>query len=85
MSDHTGHDTWPLISRPGTVWCRTCQEHYTPAVPVHKAEPAAIGSELTGTGTCTHCGEPVHRVPGGHGPTWVHTGSGAVAGSGAPS
>lgn len=28
---HAGHDVWPLFSRPGVVWCRTCQEHY--AVP----------------------------------------------------
>lgn len=25
---HAAHDTWPLISAPGTVWCRTCQRHF---------------------------------------------------------
>ena len=25
---HAGHDTWALISEPGTVWCRTCQQHF---------------------------------------------------------
>jgi len=34
---HEGHDTWPLISKPGTVWCRTCQVHFT-AAPDNSAE-----------------------------------------------
>lgn len=25
---HLGCDTWPLISRPGTIWCRTHQVHF---------------------------------------------------------
>ena len=48
--------------------------------PVHKAEPEDDGSLW-----CKHCNESIQRVPGGHGPTWVHINSGAVAGSGAPS
>ena len=36
---HESHDTWPLISRPGRAWCRTCQEHYTTA-----PEPQAVAS-----------------------------------------
>jgi hypothetical protein len=27
---HDGHDVWPLVSKPGTTWCRTCQQHFTP-------------------------------------------------------
>lgn len=42
---------------------------------VHKAEPAD-----TGTTTCAHCGDTIRQVPGGHGPTWVHDGTGCVAG-----
>jgi hypothetical protein len=30
-------------------------------------------------GHCAVCGQAVRRVPGGHGPTWVHADSGAVA------
>ncbi len=46
---------------------------------VHKAEPvnpdpAPMYNE------CTHCGEVIKRVPGGHGPTWVHDSTGCVAG-----
>jgi hypothetical protein len=47
---------------------------------VHKATPE-LGSLLQ---VCAVCGEPIRSVPGGHGPTWVHTATGAVAGSGAP-
>jgi hypothetical protein len=46
---------------------------------VHKAEPEADGSAW-----CRHCSEGIHVAAGGHGPTWVHSNSGAVAGSGAP-
>jgi hypothetical protein len=28
VTDHAGHDIWPLISRPGVVWCRDCQAHF---------------------------------------------------------
>jgi hypothetical protein len=28
--EHDGHDVWPLISQPGTTWCRDCQVQYTP-------------------------------------------------------
>lgn len=50
-------------------------------VAVHKADPlfADVVSPW-----CKHCHQPVHRVPGGQGSTWVHTDTGAVAGSGAP-
>ena len=30
--------------------------------------------------TCKHCKAEVRRVPGGHGPTWVHDETGTVAG-----
>jgi hypothetical protein len=30
MTDHEGHDIWPLISQPGVVWCRTCKFHWKP-------------------------------------------------------
>ena len=46
--------------------------------PVHKAEPNADDI------ACVHCGLDIARVPGGQGPTWIHTATGAVAGSGAP-
>jgi len=26
--NHDDHDVWPLISRPGTFWCRDCQVHF---------------------------------------------------------
>jgi hypothetical protein len=29
VSAHADHDTWALISKPGTTWCRTCQQHFT--------------------------------------------------------
>lgn len=44
---------------------------------VHKATPEG-GKH--GVSTCSECGEPVKRVPGGQGPVWVHTETGAVAG-----
>ena len=25
LEDHRQHDTWRLISKPGFIWCRTCQ------------------------------------------------------------
>lgn len=37
----------------------------------HPASP-----EVVGVGSCGFCFRPVHKVPGGHGPTWVHDGSG---------
>lgn len=55
------------------------QDHESDAPLVHKAEPWDSHSN------CRHCGDAVMQVPGGHGPTWVHTATGAVAGSGAPS
>lgn len=24
-----GHALWSLISEPGTIWCRTCQKHFS--------------------------------------------------------
>jgi hypothetical protein len=29
---------------------------------------------------CIHCGEVLKQVPGGHGPTWVHSATGMVVG-----
>lgn len=51
---------------------------------VHKATPLKLGPVTLDTLVCQHCGEPIKRVPGGQGPTWVHTNTGAVAGPGAP-
>lgn len=42
-------------------------------LPVHKAAPAADEQH------CDVCGQYIKRVPGGQGPTWVHSDSGAVA------
>lgn len=44
---------------------------------VHKARPDSNREH------CVVCRQRVHRVPGGQGPTWVHTDSGAVAAPGA--
>lgn len=46
---------------------------------IHKATPE---TEEFGVSSCRHCGNPVKRVPGGQGPTWVHELTGAVAGPG---
>lgn len=44
---------------------------------VHKAEPWVPFSD---SGTfCRFCNTLIHSVPGGQGPTWVHTATGAVA------
>lgn len=53
---------------------------------VHKAEPNVThGAGYTSwTTRCKHCGENIHHVPGGHGPTWVHVSTGTVARTGAP-
>lgn len=47
------------------------------AVKVHKARPDADETH------CVVCSQRVKRVPGGQGPTWIHTDSGAVAAPGA--
>jgi hypothetical protein len=47
---------------------------------VHKATPEP--NPAFGVSTCIHCYTDIKRVPGGRGPTWVHTETGAVAGSG---
>lgn len=47
---------------------------------VHKAEPTDAMKLAHDRDACVHCHEPIHKVPGGHGMTWVHTPSGAVAG-----
>ena len=47
----------------------------------HKAEPE--DPMTAGFSACVHCGLEVQRVPGGNGPTWVHSLTGTVAGSGA--
>lgn len=47
---------------------------------IHKAQPSrGVADEEAGVGHCYTCGQPVKRVPGGQGSTWVHTDSGAVA------
>jgi hypothetical protein len=53
-----------------------------PPASVHKATPEP--NPAFGVSTCVHCERDIKRVPGGHGPTWVHTATGTVAGTGAP-
>lgn len=43
---------------------------------VHPARPSADETEPP---RCAVCGLTIARVPGGHGPTWVHAVSGTVA------
>lgn len=45
---------------------------------MHKAEP--VDPKAEAFAHCAHCNQPVRRVPGGQGPTWVHADSGAVVG-----
>jgi hypothetical protein len=54
-----------------------------PPPSVHKATPLP-GTGDNGTAWCQYCDASIARVPGGHGPTWVHEATGTVAGSGAP-
>jgi hypothetical protein len=46
---------------------------------IHKARPQ---DEALGVSACAVCAAPVQRVPGGHGPVWVHTETGTVTGLG---
>ncbi len=47
---------------------------------VHKAAPdMRLTQRADGGSRCLVCGQRIHKVPGGSGPTWVHTASGAVA------
>lgn len=48
---------------------------------IHKALPAHPGDPEDHQ-PCQVCRKEVHKVPGGHGPTWVHTETGTVVGSG---
>lgn len=48
------------------------------AATVHKAEPTDLGPFEV----CKTCGLLVHVVTGGNGPTWVHSDTGTVVGSG---
>lgn len=48
---------------------------------IHKAEPVqAFANDAHST--CIHCHREIKRVPGGNGPTWVHSDTGTVVGSG---
>ena len=48
----------------------------------HKAEPMMLSPTTHAAHpTCMHCGDDIHSVPGGQGRTWVHTVTGAVAGT----
>jgi hypothetical protein len=53
---------------------------------IHKAAPASVPTHLGDVDrwVCISCGGDINRVPGGQGPTWVHTATGAVVGSGSP-
>jgi hypothetical protein len=60
----------------------------TPTYAVYVVEPLNIhkarrGIAPYGVVHCAVCGQPIKRVPGGHGPVWVHSETGAVVGSGA--
>lgn len=44
---------------------------------IHKARPSEDDEHV-----CAVCSTGIKRVPGGKGPTYVHTDTGAVAGSG---
>lgn len=50
---------------------------------IHKANPRERDAETTGAAHCVTCGAWIKRVPGGHGPIWIHEDSGAVAAPGA--
>jgi hypothetical protein len=41
---------------------------------IHKATPGVVKPHV-----CVYCHEEIHAVPGGHGTTYVHTDTGAVA------
>jgi hypothetical protein len=47
---------------------------------LHKAEPVPM-CEDDAVATCIHCHKDIRHVPGGQGPTWVHSDTGAVVGS----
>lgn len=49
---------------------------------IHKAEPPLHHGDVS-TALCRHCDDAIRRVPGGHGPCWVHS-DGYVVGHGAP-
>lgn len=40
-TEHVGHDQWPLLSRPGRVWCRDCQVEFTPEPERPKYRPVS--------------------------------------------
>jgi len=46
---------------------------------VHKAQPAHP-QDPEDHQPCAVCRREVKKVPGGHGPTWVHVDTGTVAG-----
>lgn len=48
---------------------------------VHKARPVSPHNRVTQH--CAVCNEWIKPLPGGQGPTWVHTATGAVAAPGA--
>lgn len=55
--EHNGHDQWPLISRPGVSWCRTCQVHFIPA-PVDGVTRCDCGCKYwDAEGRCIDCGD----------------------------
>lgn len=45
----------------------------------HKANPGTFPTGTLPT-ECVECGKGIKRVPGGHGPTWVHEDTGMVVG-----
>lgn len=70
---HCGHDPeFPL---------RSHAPQQVAAPPIHKATPAAPFA-TDAESVCVHCHREIKRVPGGHGPVWVHADTGTVVGSG---
>jgi hypothetical protein len=51
---------------------------------MHKAQPTPEFTD-DAVSTCVVCHRDIKRVPGGHGPTWVHSDTGAVVDSHEPS
>jgi hypothetical protein len=51
-----------------------------PGSEIHRATPSQLKPLY-----CLHCGQYIRQVPGGHGTTWVHDATGAVAAPSPPS
>lgn len=78
------HDD-PIVPGPATPLERgaaameTTPDQWAENTGAHKAAPAHP-DDPEDEQPCAHCRRTVKRVPGGHGPTWVHADTGAVVG-----